>query len=123
MGENHSGWQKTLHEKTGQDVYFWNFVILMIFTVVEVGAVYLSITHGATVLALVSVGIVKFFGIAAFFMHLWDDERELTYTFAVPFLFVGILFIGIAFTNPAGVIGLPAWCSPEFIGSYASTVP
>ena len=39
MGEHHSGWQKTLHEKTGQDVYFWNFLILMIFTVVEVGVV------------------------------------------------------------------------------------
>jgi len=123
MGEHHSGWQKTLFDKTGKDVYFWNFVFLMIFTVVEVGAVYLSISYGATLFALVSVGIVKFFGIAAFFMHLWDDERELTYTFVCPFIFVAILFIGIAFTNPDSVVGLPAWCSPEFIGSYSSTVP
>jgi hypothetical protein len=40
-----------------------------------------------------------------------------------PFIFVAILFIGIAFTNPDSVVGLPAWCSPEFIGSYSSTVP
>ena len=72
---------------------------------------------------MIKVGIVKFFGIAAFFMHLWDDERELTYTFAFPFIFVIILFIGIAFTNPEGVIGLPAWCSPDIIGSYSSTKP
>ena len=56
-------------------------------------------------------------------MHLWDDERELTYTFAFPFIFVVILFIGIAFTSPGGVAGLPAWCSPEFIGSYSPTAP
>ncbi|MAS62393.1 MAG: hypothetical protein CMA34_01755 [Euryarchaeota archaeon] len=123
MGEHQSGWQKTLHEKTGQDVYFWNFIFLMVFTAIEVGAVYLSLTYGWTVFALVSVGVVKFFGIAAFFMHLWDDERELTYTFAFPFIFVIILFIGIAFTNPEGVIGLPAWCSPDIIGSYTSTSP
>ncbi len=123
MGEHNTGWQKTLFDKTGKDVYFWNFIFLMVFTVIEVGAVYLSLTYGVTVFALVSVGVVKFFGIAAFFMHLWDDERELTYTFALPFIFVGILFIGIAFTNPDSVIGLPAWCSPEFIGSYSSTGP
>ena len=87
MGEHQSGWQKTLHEKTGQDVYFWNFIFLMVFTAIEVGAVYLSLNYGWTVFALVSVGVVKFFGIAAFFMHLWDDERELTYTFAFPFEF------------------------------------
>ena len=42
MGEHQTGWQKTLYEKTGQDVYFWNFVFLMVFTAIEVGAVYLS---------------------------------------------------------------------------------
>ena len=56
-------------------------------------------------------------------MHLWDDERELTYTFAFPFIFVIILFIGIAFTNPEGVVGLPAWCSPDILEVIPLTKP
>ena len=50
MGEHQSGWQKALHEKTGQDVYFWNFIFLMVFTAIEVGAVYLGLNYGWTVL-------------------------------------------------------------------------
>ena len=88
MGEHAEGWQKTLKEKTGQDVYFWNFVLLMVFTVIEVVAVYIEMSHAATQFILVAVAVVKFFGIAAFFMHLWDDEYILRRTFAVPFIFV-----------------------------------
>jgi len=48
MGEHEtSGIFESLVEKLpgNFDIYFWNFVILMIFTVFEVAAVFLSLIH------------------------------------------------------------------------------
>ena len=67
----------------GKDIYFWNFIVLMIFTLFEVGAIFfeevpgteIAISITAVWAILIVVGIVKGFGIAAFFMHLWDDPR------------------------------------------------
>ena len=120
MGEHTEGWQKTLKTKTGQDVYFWNFVLLMVFTVIEVGAVYIDFSLVMTQFILIAVGVIKFFGIAAFFMHLWDDEYILRRTFAFPFIFVLIALYGIGLSVPGGVDTLPSWCSPPWVPSYDS---
>ena len=120
MGEHQSGWQKALQEKTGQDVYFWNFIFLMVFTAIEVGAVYLGLNYGWTVFALVSVGIVKFFGIAAFFMHLKGDPFIYTRTALFPVLFVALMMWGIGLSNPDGIDSLPAWCTPNWDYSYVT---
>ena len=118
MSDHHPAWQSKLHDKTGQDIYFWNFAVLMLFTVFEVGAVYTAISYNITIFVLISVGIVKFFGIAAFFMHLWNDEKELTFSFMFPFIFALILVVGVGLTSPDGVAGLPSWCSPNWVTSY-----
>ncbi|MEC8107378.1 MAG: hypothetical protein VX115_06530, partial [Candidatus Thermoplasmatota archaeon] len=60
----------------GKDIYFWNFIILMLFTLFEVGAVFFEewpgtdtpISLTAVWAILIVVGIVKGFGIGAFFM-------------------------------------------------------
>ena len=60
----------------GRDVYFVNFLILMIFTVIEVAAVFFygeSMSLNAVWAILIGVGVVKAYGIAAFFMHLKGD--------------------------------------------------
>ena len=56
----------------GRDVYFVNFLILMVFTVIEVAAVFYgeSMSLNAVWAILIGVGVVKAYGIAAFFMHL-----------------------------------------------------
>ena len=61
----------------GQDIYFWNFIILMFFTLFEVGAVFFEEYPGTNTRVsmyvvwgiLIVVGIIKGFGIGAFFMH------------------------------------------------------
>ena len=98
----------------GKDIYFWNFIILMIFTLFEVGAVFfeevpgtdIAISITAVWAILIVVGIVKGFGIGAFFMHLWDDPRIYLRVALFPTLFVLLMLWGIGLSNPEGVTGL-----------------
>ena len=109
------------------DIYFWNFVILMVFTVFEVAAVFFDKIPGtdkdisltAVWAILIGVGIVKGYGIAACFMHLKGDPRIYTRTALFPVLFVLLMLWGIGLSNPGAVTGLPEWCTP-FSDAYAS---
>ena len=74
MGEHvATGLEKWLLDKTGKDIYFWNFLILMFFTLFEVGAVFfeeipgteIEITRLMVWAILIGVGIIKGYGIAA----------------------------------------------------------
>ena len=130
MGEHEtSGIFESLVEKLpgNYDIYFWNFVILMIFTVFEVAAVFfetipgtgIEITLSAVWAILIGVGIVKGYGIAAYFMHLKGDPRVYTRTALFPVLFVLLMLWGIGLSNPGAVGDLPAWCTP-FSDGYAT---
>ena len=117
MGEHEpSGiFEKTFDGLLGQDIYFWNFIILMIFTLAEVGAVFfVGIPLAAVWAILIGVGIVKGYGIAAYFMHLKGDPRIYTRTALFPVLFVLLMLWGIGLSNPDGVDALPAWCKPSW---------
>ncbi|MDP6869849.1 MAG: cytochrome C oxidase subunit IV family protein [Candidatus Poseidoniaceae archaeon] len=102
------------------DVYMVNFVILMIFTLFEVAAVFfttipgtdIEITRTAVWSILIGVGIIKGYGIAAFFMHLKGDPSIFTRTALFPVVFVALMLWGIGLSNPDSILGLPAWCSP-----------
>ena len=109
-------------ELAGLDIYAWNFIVLMIFTVIEVGAVYIdmhdifgvsySTERYLTWVILIGVGIIKGYGIAAFFMHLRGDPGIYTQTAVFPVIFLLIMILGIGLSSPNGVEGLPAWCTP-----------
>ncbi len=106
-------------EFMGKDVYFWNFIVLMFFTLFEVGAVFFEGIPKATVWGiLIVVGLIKGFGIAAFFMHLKDEHKWFNITFMFPWIFVALMLWGIGLSNPEGVTGLPSWCTPDW--SYAT---
>ncbi len=103
----------------GKDIYFWNFVVLMLFTLLEVGAVYVSGLSVYTVWAiLIGVGIIKAYGIAAFFMHLKGDPFIYTRTALFPVLFVALMLWGIGLSNPDSILGLPDWCTPNYDWAY-----
>jgi hypothetical protein len=105
----------------GKDIYFWNFIILMFFTLFEVGAVYVEGIGLYIVWAiLIGVGIIKGFGIGAFFMHLWDDPKIYLRVALFPTLFVLLMLWGIGLSNPEGVNGLPGWCTPDWGEQYAT---
>jgi heme/copper-type cytochrome/quinol oxidase subunit 4 len=104
------------HTIFGKDAYNMNFAMLMILTVIEVGAVAASvkemITSEMIIFVLVSIGVVKFLGIAFIFMHLRmeEDSNILTMTALFPVFFIGIMIAVIALTSPASPDSLPAWC-------------
>ncbi|MDE0857396.1 MAG: cytochrome C oxidase subunit IV family protein [Candidatus Poseidoniaceae archaeon] len=106
-------------EFMGKDVYFWNFIVLMFFTLFEVGAVFFEqIPKNAVWGILIVVGLIKGFGIAAFFMHLRDEHKWFNITFMFPWIFVALMIWGIGLSNPEGVSGLPSWCTPDW--TYAT---
>ena len=96
------------------DIYALNFWILMIFTLAEVAAVFLVPEEQKYIVwsILIGVGIIKGYGIAAFFMHLAGDPRPYLWSFVFPFIFVVLMLWGIGLSNPDGITGLPAWCTP-----------
>jgi caa(3)-type oxidase subunit IV len=121
MGEHETSgiFEKTFDGLLGQDIYFWNFIILMIFTLAEVGAVFFDgIPLNVVWAILIGVGVVKGYGIAAYFMHLKGDPRVYTRTALFPVLFVLLMLWGIGLSNPGAVGDLPAWCTP-FSDGYA----
>ena len=99
----------------------------MIFTVFEVGAVFFDVIPGTDIeislslvwAILIGVGVVKGYGIAAYFMHLKGDPRVYTRTALFPVLFVLLMLWGIGLSNPGAVGDLPAWCTP-FSDGYAT---
>ena len=105
----------------GKDVYYVNFLILMFFTLFEVAAVFfevipgtdIEITRTAVWGVLIVVGIIKGYGIAAFFMHLTGDPFIYTRTALFPVIFAALMLWGIGLSNPAGVTDLPSWCTPN----------
>ena len=112
----------------GKDVYYVNFLILMFFTLFEVAAVFfevipgtdIEITRTAVWGVLIVVGIIKGYGIAAFFMHLKGDPFIYTRTALFPVIFAALMLWGIGLSNPAGIDQLPAWCTPNCDYSYVT---
>ena len=98
----------------GKDIYFWNFIVLMVFTILEVGAVYIELDLMIVWTILIGVGIVKGYGIAAYFMHLRGDPIIYLRTALFPVLFVLLMLWGIGLSNPGAVTGLPDWCTPNW---------
>ena len=115
-------------DKSGTDVYYVNFIILMFFTLFEVAAVFfeyipgtdIEITRTAVWGVLIVVGIIKGYGIAAFFIHLKGDPFIYTRTALFPVVFVALMLWGIGLSNPEGIDSLPAWCTPNWDYSYVS---
>lgn len=121
----YSGPFQKIADMIGKDVYYVNFWMLMIFTVIEVGAVFLptigiEVSRNMTWFILISVGIVKAYGIAAYFMHLRGDPFIYTRTALFPVLFVVLMLWGIGLSNPGAVDGLPAWCTPNWDYAYVT---
>lgn len=126
MGEHaEAGLEKWLMDKTGKDIYFWNFIALMVLTVIEVAAVYVkwedvldTTLNNAKLITwaiLIGVGVVKAWGIAFYFMHLKGDPFIYTKTAFFPLIFVLLMLYGIGLSNPGGVDSLPSWCLPPWV--------
>jgi len=98
------------------DLYWANFVGLIVLTAIEVAAVGLDLSESMTLFILVGIAIPKFIMIAAIFMHLWGDKdsKILTLTALFPAFFIIIMILFIGLTHPDTSIGLPDWCRPGY---------
>ena len=123
MGEHAAtGLEKWLLDKTGKDIYFWNFQVLMFFTLFEVGAVFFEVIPGTDIAItrfmvwgiLIVVGIIKGYGIAAYFFNDTATTEIYTRTALFPVLFVLLMLWGIGLSNPEAVTELPSWCTPDW---------
>ena len=111
----------------GKDIYFWNFIVLdgvshclnlVPFSSKRFQEQKFPSAGPLYGLYLIVVGIVKGYGIAAYFMHLKDEHKWFNITFMFPWIFVALMLWGIGLSNPEGVTGLPSWCTPDW--SYAT---
>ena len=94
---------------------------VMFFTFFEVAAVYVTGLSVNLVWAiLIGVGIIKIYGIAGFFMHLKGDPIIYTRTAIFPLLFAALMLWGIGLSNPASIMDLPNWCTPDWDYSYVT---
>ena len=118
MGEHETGLEAWVKQTFKVDIYAISFIILMIFTVIEVAAVFFGESMSLWMVwgILISVGVVKGYFIGAFFMHLQGDPRWYFWTFMLPFLFVALMIAGIGLSNPDSIAGLPGWCTPFAAG-------
>ena len=98
------------------DLYWANFIGLIVLTAIEVAAVGLDFSETITLFILVGIAIPKFIMIAAIFMHLWGDKdsKILTLTALFPAFFIVIMVLFIGLTHPEAAIGLPDWCRPGY---------
>jgi caa(3)-type oxidase subunit IV len=98
------------------DLYWANFIGLIVLTAIEVAAVGLELSEAMTLFILVGIAIPKFIMIAAIFMHLWGDKdsKILTLTALFPTFFIVIMVLFIGLTHPEASIGLPDWCRPGY---------
>ncbi len=98
------------------DLYWANFIGLIVLTAIEVAAVGLELSETMTLFILVGIAIPKFIMIAAIFMHLWGDKdsKILTLTALFPAFFIVIMILFIGLTHPEAAIGLPDWCRPGY---------
>jgi heme/copper-type cytochrome/quinol oxidase subunit 4 len=120
-----SGPFQKIADAMGKDIYFVNLWVLIIFTIVEVGAVFLptvgvEVSRNMTWTILIGVGIIKAYGIAAYFMHLRGDPFIYTRTALFPVLFVVLMLWGIGLSNPGATDGLPSWCTPNWDYAYVT---
>ena len=98
------------HEEHGVSLFIKVFAWLVIFTLLEVGAILQEFSFLVTMFILFSIAIVKVWYIASYFMHLRWDPPLARHTSVVPIFFLAVMFLGIGLTSPGAVDGLRAVC-------------
>lgn len=76
-------------------IYIYIWVILVVFTIVEVLALLLPLTRTVIVLGVITLASIKAVSIASFYQHLKYEPNSLR-IFPLVFLFLIVLFILLA---------------------------
>lgn len=88
--------QDDSHGYEGYGLYLRTWGWLLLFTLLELGAVAVPLPRAAAVLVLVVLALLKGSLIVAYFMHLRFEKLQFVYAMLSPFIFTVILFGAIA---------------------------
>ena len=81
------------HHVTPIPTYLAIYFALLVLTVVTVGVSYLGLPSSPSLMVAMAVATVKAFLVAAWFMHLKDDDRFNIFIFLATFWFAGSFFL------------------------------
>ena len=79
------------------------FAWLVLWTLLEVGAILKEFSFEVTMLILFGIAAIKCWFIGSFFMHMTWDPPLVNRTAAVPVFFLIVLFLAIGLTTPGAV--------------------
>lgn len=92
MAEEHIEHQEETHD---EPKYIWIWFWLLVLTVLEVVAVYVSLPRVVFVVALVVMALMKATLVAAYFMHLKFERLTFIYIALTPLILGVILLFGL----------------------------
>ena len=92
MAHTDAGHSHAEHAHDDPSVYLKTLILLLILTVITVGASYVNFGSGNTAIALF-IATIKATLVALFFMHLAHDKKFNSLTFISAFLFLGIFIV------------------------------
>jgi cytochrome c oxidase subunit 4 len=84
--------------------YWFIFVLLFAFTMLEVGLVYLPLSWGKMVSGLCGMALVKAYMVAIFYMHLGQETMTLRFMALLPMLVPGFYAVILCMEGAARLV-------------------
>ena len=103
-------WVTFGHSENPIDGFLKVFLWLVLWTLLEVGAILKEFSFAVTMVILFGIAIIKCWFICSFFMHMTWDPPLVTRTAAVPAFFMAVLFLAIGLTTTGAVDDLATIC-------------
>ena len=96
-------WVTFGHTEDPVNAFIKIFAWLVLWTLLEVGAILKEFSFEVTMLILFGIAAIKCWFIGSFFMHMTWDPPLVNRTAAVPVFFLIVLFLAIGLTTPGAV--------------------
>ena len=103
-------WVTFGHSENPIDGFLKVFLWLVLWTLLEVGAILKEFSFAVTMVILFGIAIIKSWFICSFFMHMTWDPPLVTRTAAVPAFFMAVFCLAFGLTTPGAVDDLATIC-------------
>ena len=96
-------WVTLGHTDNPIEAFIKIFAWLVLWTLLEVGAILKEFSFEVTMVILFGIAAIKCWFIGSFFMHMTWDPPLVNRTAAVPIFFLIVLFLAVGLTTPGAV--------------------
>jgi caa(3)-type oxidase subunit IV len=96
-------WVTLGHTDNPIEAFIKIFAWLVLWTLLEVGAILKEFSFEVTMVILFGIAAIKCWFIGSFFMHMTWDPPLVNRTAAVPVFFLIVLFLAVGLTTPGAV--------------------